>query len=485
MKHAILIMAHKNFTQLRHLVEYFSRDCYVFIHIDKKGEITPSQANELMGMANVTNVYRKYAVHWGGFSILKCEMFLLKQALKECDADYIHLISGQDYPIKPLGCFLRHFEQNAGKDFIRYNIIPNAGWDKYTYSRFQYYYPYDFLSDRGEKARKTVSRILSIEKKLGVKRRIPDHFPYLYGSTQWFSLTRSSVEKILDYTRNHPKFYRRSRFTFASEEYYMATILCNISSKENIIARDLRFIRWKNENDSYPAILTNEHFRILANSEDFFARKLEYPQSLSLIENIDKYLLSEENISVRKTGAWAYKGYQAFRYDEQLVAAIRRIYVDYGLSSALDIGCGPGQYVSALRLLGVPIIGFDANPHTPELSKCILNNDKDLCVEMDLTENMDEEDAFDLTLCLDVLPYIPESSLEKAVSNISLLTNKFSFVSWENDRFRKQGFSVNRNMLEPLFNKHQMRMNIYLTKEFERLAYVTRKHHEIMVLEKT
>jgi len=104
---------------------------------------------------------------------------------------------------------------------------------------------------------------------------------------------------------------------------------------------------------------------------------------------------------------------------------------------------------------------------------------------MDLTENMDEEDAFDLTLCLDVLPYIPESSLEKAVSNISLLTSKFSFVSWENDRFRKQGLSVNRNMLEPLFNKHQMRMNIYLTKEFERLAYVTRKHHEIMVLEKT
>lgn len=167
------------------------------------------------------------------------------------------------------------------------------------------------------------------------------------------------------------------------------------------------------------------------------------------------------------------------------MAAIRRIYVDYGLSSALDIGCGPGQYVSALRLLGVPIIGFDANPHTSELSKCILNNDKELCVEMDLTENMDEEDAFDLTLCLDVLPYIPESSLEKAVSNISLLTSKFSFVSWENDRFRKQGLSVNRNMLESLFNKHQMRMNIYLTKEFERLAYVTRKHHEIMVLEKT
>ena len=40
MKHAVMIMAHKNFEFLRHLIEYFSRDCYVFVHIDKKSSIT-------------------------------------------------------------------------------------------------------------------------------------------------------------------------------------------------------------------------------------------------------------------------------------------------------------------------------------------------------------------------------------------------------------------------------------------------------------
>ena len=34
-----MIMAHKNVKQLCHLVEYFSRDCYVFIHLDKKFKV--------------------------------------------------------------------------------------------------------------------------------------------------------------------------------------------------------------------------------------------------------------------------------------------------------------------------------------------------------------------------------------------------------------------------------------------------------------
>lgn len=36
MKHAILIMAHKHFDHLKHLIEYFNRDCFVFVHVDKR-----------------------------------------------------------------------------------------------------------------------------------------------------------------------------------------------------------------------------------------------------------------------------------------------------------------------------------------------------------------------------------------------------------------------------------------------------------------
>ena len=36
MKHAILIMVHKHFDHLKHLIEYFNRDCFVFVHVDKR-----------------------------------------------------------------------------------------------------------------------------------------------------------------------------------------------------------------------------------------------------------------------------------------------------------------------------------------------------------------------------------------------------------------------------------------------------------------
>lgn len=35
MKHAIIILAHKDLENLPHLIEYFQHDCYIYIHIDK------------------------------------------------------------------------------------------------------------------------------------------------------------------------------------------------------------------------------------------------------------------------------------------------------------------------------------------------------------------------------------------------------------------------------------------------------------------
>ena len=80
MKQGILILAHKNFDQLYHLVNYFSKDCYVFIHLDKKSDFNQVQINQLKNKDQVKGVYKKYSVHWAGFSILKSELFLLKES---------------------------------------------------------------------------------------------------------------------------------------------------------------------------------------------------------------------------------------------------------------------------------------------------------------------------------------------------------------------------------------------------------------------
>ena len=47
-------------------------------------------------------------------------VYMLREVLRRCDAEYVHLISGQDYPMKPLGEFLLFFEQHRDKDCMQY-----------------------------------------------------------------------------------------------------------------------------------------------------------------------------------------------------------------------------------------------------------------------------------------------------------------------------------------------------------------------------
>lgn len=422
MKHAIMIMAHKNFEFLHHLIEYFTRDCYVFVHIDKKSSITREEQACLAAMPQVSGVYRKYSVHWGGFSILKCEIFLLKEAMRSSDADYFHLISGQDYPIKPLSTFLDFFEKNKGKEFIRYANIPHPRWDHYTFSRFQYYYPYDWFGKSTEESKRIVNKLVDWQKKHGIKRRIPDHFEHLYGSTQWFSITRKAVETLLDYTHRHPAFYRRARWTFASEEYYVATVLVNLLPKKDIERRDLRYIRWLYENGNCPANLSHEHFHLLAESDCLFARKFDSPVSDDLRLKIDRWLLNDETIIHMPTGGWNYQGLLKYKYYEFITLTIHKLCQDLSISSVIDIGCGAGHYVAALRRLRIPTTGCDANPHTPKLSSLLLPDDDELCDIIDITDPIDNDVTFDMALCFDVLPYIQPIYLEKAIANICTFT---------------------------------------------------------------
>ena len=109
MKHAILILAHKNIGLLCRLAGYFEKDCDVFIHIDKKQPVTREEEEKLRSYKQVKAVSREYDVNWGGTSVLESEMHLLRMAVQRGDADYFHLISGQDYPTRPLDYFLEFF----------------------------------------------------------------------------------------------------------------------------------------------------------------------------------------------------------------------------------------------------------------------------------------------------------------------------------------------------------------------------------------
>ena len=110
----------------------------------------------------------------------------------------------------------------------------------------------------------------------------------MYGGSAWFSITRSAVEYILDYTTKHRSFCNKLQFTFAPEETYIPTILLHSPLKNNIENNNLRYIDWQFRNDSVPAFLDESDFDKIMDSNIFFARKVHPHISKNLINKIDE-----------------------------------------------------------------------------------------------------------------------------------------------------------------------------------------------------
>ena len=484
MKHAIMIMAHKNFEFLHHLIEYFSRDCYVFVHIDKKSSITRDEEACLRAMPQVSGVYRKYSVHWGGFSILKCEIFLMKEALHSCDADYFHLISGQDYPIKPLSYFLQFFEENKGKEFLQYVHLPHPNWEKNTYRRFQYYYPFEYM-ERNVKTFQRVKKYIQWQKRIGLKRRIPDQFDHLYGSSQWFSITRDATIIIVNYTCHHPSLYRRLYFTFAPEESYIATVLINLKGETSVESTNYRFIRWKNKNGSYPSNLDENHFHLLAKSKAFFARKFESPISDKLQLLVDKYLITDAQISQQDSGGMIYNGFLLYRYEPEIAQLLYRLYKILNAESMIDIGCGAGLYVSSLRRMKIPISGYDSNPNTPELSALLIPKGDEPCGVFDITIDYECDEPFDIALCMDVLQHIPPNLFVKAVRGLSKLTKKYLIITYTTLGKTDTQKVLDEDSLRLILQDNRIIENRSLTKLSNHLLQKRRKDIKFIIYQKS
>lgn len=429
MKHSIVILAHHETEHLLRLIAYFGQETAIYVHFDKKSPVSGQFLDEVRAIPNVKEVYRKYAVHWGGRSMLRCELYMIGKVLENGVPDYLHLISGQDYPTRPYSWFLDFFETNQGLDFIHCEPFPNDTWDHNSFARLQYYHFNDYFSDP-IRARKWNHRLRRLQHKLHIRRKFP-LFSCLYGGSQWFSLQGQTAASLLTYTQEHKRFLRSMKYTFGSDEIYFQTLLMNIHTDAHVVPVNKRFIRWKDENGNCPANLGAEHFRLLIENDCLFARKFVKGISDTLVSLIDRYLVyTDKSLEVMATGGWNYDGYLKYGYSSEFAEGVCHLCMQLGIQSVLDAGCGAGMYVAVLREKGLSVTGFDANPFTSELSARLLPGGDKPCVCADLTDSLECVSPADLVICRDVLPYIPARCRDAAMDNLRNLSVRYLLISW-------------------------------------------------------
>ncbi len=473
MKQAIIILAHNDIEFLIHLVEYFCQDCDVFVHIDKKAQVSGDELERLRSLPQVKEVYQKYTVHWGGFSILKVQLFLLRESFRLSEAQTFHVISGHDYPIKPLNTFLNFFQENKDYNYVAFGRVAPVGIDFSSCYRYQYYFPYDYVEERGQLSAK-IKRWINLQKRFHINRGIPMQFTNLYCGSQWFSVSRQTVQIILDYTDAHPSFYHRLKYTFAPEETYFLTIILNCCSPDKVVNRNFRFIRWHCENGNSPANLGREHLHLLAETDDFFARKIIPPYDKELIPYINKYLLTEDWTNEGSGWTLKYRSLANYVYDPGLTEAIYNYCNMKPCYEVLDMGCGPGFYVAALRRLSLFATGIDANPYTTELSMLLLPDGDQPCLCANI-EDVDVEDTFGFVMCINVLQYITDMKhYEKALEKLTTLTNGTLVMAWS-DELQKNNQKI--SLLHKCLKEKIFWENKFATGYFQRFSKKIRNIH--------
>lgn len=292
-KHAYLILAHKNFGQLRKLIEMLDHERNdIYVHVDAKS--AGFNAMEWAGVARHSRLYflpERINVSWGGVSIMRSELALLKQATADGRHDYYHLISGLDLPIKTQKQIHSFFDAHQGTEFI--NLWK---FKKSTRTRFHYYTV--FPEGEGRFATRIVNHIFK-GLQMAVGYRINKDIDFRFGS-QWFSITDALARYVVEHEEWLECVFRK---TSTCDEIFLPTLVAASPFADKLFVKEpvgnqkefnlsnMRFIDWtRGESIRHPWVFRTEDLSLLESVDHLWARKFDEEIDPEIIDILYKKL---------------------------------------------------------------------------------------------------------------------------------------------------------------------------------------------------
>lgn len=280
LKHVFLVTAYQDIPTLNRLVGKLLSYGQVLIHIDKN---SPLQVKDVEAHEGV-QVYRKYKVSWGSYHHLKAILFLLKKAM--ClNPDYVHVITGQDYPIVSAEAFDTFFAEHEGQSFMDFEPVPKGSWlqERYSYYWFtdciQHPKSFDFRSHP------VIKKFLKWQDRLGIKRQHIGGFVKneVYKGMVYVSLHCDAAWYVVNYLSKHRTFERNLRTCLIPEEFCFQTILVNSPLRNTLVNDNLRYMDWRFRDGISPCVLNETDYDAIKSSGKLIMRKVS-AQSNQLIE---------------------------------------------------------------------------------------------------------------------------------------------------------------------------------------------------------
>lgn len=291
--HAFILPVHKQPMLLARILRILeSPNHYFFIHVNKRVKEYEDFQRALADISNVTFVKRINVYH-GGISQVYATLIMIDALMKHpVHFDYIHQISGQDYPLRSNEQFDEFFE-NTEDSFMCYNYEDDMDKWEPLYKQWQYGYNNNGKMDLFNRAigRLGHTKIINV---IFPRQEIPG----FKGAWDWFSWSDKVVDYLLgklycpDYYHGIDLLKRFNRVHSPSEHIY-PTILHEKLEELHIRKHyPLRYVSWhphRPVNTDYRPFNLNElDYEFVINSPTFFCRKVDEVESAVLLDMIDK-----------------------------------------------------------------------------------------------------------------------------------------------------------------------------------------------------
>lgn len=298
------IQSHRSAEQLTRLVytiRTYSPDSVIHISHDRAG--APLDLRELRALPGVA--VQLHSGGYGDFTHVDRYLAAVDWLTGEgVTVDWLVNITGQDYPLRPLGDCERELVNSGADGFMEYwdALGPESHWPGHRV-RSRYFFQHHRLAPLTPRARRllrpiqAVNRVqplvrLHVSYGLTVGRRARTPFRAglrLYGGSAYSSLTWPVVAHLREFFDRRPDVVAYFRRCLSPVEAVFQTILCS-SGRFNLVPDCKRYFDFRDSRFNHPRVLTVADLPRALASGAHFGRKFDHERHPEVLDRLDAEL---------------------------------------------------------------------------------------------------------------------------------------------------------------------------------------------------
>jgi hypothetical protein len=284
-----IVISHRNPEQVVRLVRVLREgpSARVLVRHDPRGERLEREQLETAGGELLED---RLKTKWGGWSQLKLILGCLREAVTRHDPDWVLVLSGQDYPLRPLAAIeadLRDSPADARLGSVRRveTRRPAQGDDEFFLRcRYRHYARPRVLPSLPRTIR-PLAYARDLPPLVGVRRMGPAPLAF-HVSADWLTLGRAGIRAVLAASENR-RLTRHFRRVAVPTESFFASVL--LGDPSLIVERDNRRFSPFAPGSPHPDTLTSDDYdRLIASGADF-ARKFDVTRDPHVLDLLDEH----------------------------------------------------------------------------------------------------------------------------------------------------------------------------------------------------